>query len=339
MRGAVLIAALVALASAARANDTQAVLRAGGLIFAKSAAVRIEREDLSIAPGDIRVRYLFRNLTAAPVTALIAFPLPDLDMGDLSETPHTFHFNGRDGDVVDFRLWVNGKPVAAALEARAVNDKDADITATLRALHIPLVGAHSDREALDALAALKPAAVRRLVAVGGAYPDEWTGSDTVKHPRWKVRAAYHWRQTFPPGTTVTIEHRYRPVMGEVLFDSFADVTADNALGALGERPDERRSWCATPGEVGAVGAGKDGRAKVQWVEYVLKTGANWAGPIGAFHLRIDPGVGARAFTCPIPGLALRRAGPALAADRVGFTPTSDIAVMFLSSGGPVPHLP
>lgn len=327
------------MAGAARANDTQAVLRAGGLRFEKSAAVRVEREDLTIAPGDIRVRYQFRNLTAAPVTALIAFPLPELDVGDLSETPHTFHFNGRDGDVVDFRLLVNGKPAAAELEARAVNYKGVDITATLRALAIPLVGARSDNETLDALAALKPAAVRRLVAVDGAYPDEWVGSDTIKHPKWKVRAAYHWRQTFPPGVTVTIEHRYRPVMGEVLFDSFADVTSDNALGALGEWPDEHRSWCATPAQVNAFGEGRNGRAKVQWVEYVLKTGANWAGPIGAFHLSIVPGARARAFTCPIPGLQLRHDGAGLSADRANFTPTSDIAVMFLSPGGPVPKLP
>ncbi|HEY2179900.1 MAG TPA: DUF4424 family protein [Caulobacteraceae bacterium] len=337
-RGAIITIVALALAGAARANDTQAVLKAGGLKFEKSAAVRIEREDLTIAPDGIRVRYVFRNLTAAPVTTLIAFPLPELDVGDLSETPHTFHFNGRDGDVVDFRLTVNGRPVAATLEARAVNYKGRDITDTLSTLHIPLVGARSDEETLDALAALKPAAVKRLVAVDGAYPDEWVGSDSIKHPKWIVRSAYHWRQTFPAGATTVIEHRYRPVMGEVMFEKFADLLPDNALGALGTWPEEHRSWCATAKSVDAYTAGRDeDQANVQWVEYVLKTGANWAGPIGAFHLTIAPGAKSAAFTCPIKGLTLRKVGRDLVADRTAFTPTADIAVMFLTDAGPAKH--
>ena len=60
-------------------------------------------------------------------------------------------------------------------------------------------------------------------------------SDT-KHPRWIVHAAYHWRQTCPAGAPVRIEHRYRPVLGEIVFDKFADLLPDNALGALGEWP-------------------------------------------------------------------------------------------------------
>ena len=330
MRRALLLAAILALPALARADDTQAVLAGGGLRFTKSAAIAMEREDLSLSPAEVRVAFVFRNRGAEPITTDVAFPLPELDVGDFSEIPHTFHYSGRDGDLVDFHLSVDGKPVVATLDARAFNEKGVDITRVLQSLRIPLVGARSDDEIDKAFHALKPAGVKRLLAAGGGYSDEWTGQDTARHPRWIVRAVYHWRQTFPAGTPVRIEHRYRPILGEIQFDKFADLLPDNALGALGAWPDEHRAWCATPALIAAAGD-SEARARVRWLEYILKTGANWAGPIGAFHLEIIPPPGATALTCPISGLTLRHAGHTILADRANFTPTSDLAVLFLST--------
>ncbi len=59
-----------------------AELSVGGLNFVRSADVAMESEVLSISPQNIVVTYQFRNLTSQPVTAQIAFPLPDLDLSD-----------------------------------------------------------------------------------------------------------------------------------------------------------------------------------------------------------------------------------------------------------------
>ena len=98
------------------ANDTMAVGAAGGLVFLKSADVEILSEDLTVASDAIRVRYEFRNRSAQPVDALIAFPLPDVDLAaDVMMIPA----DGLPADnFVGFAVTVDGKPVTPALDAR-----------------------------------------------------------------------------------------------------------------------------------------------------------------------------------------------------------------------------
>ncbi len=327
-----ILAAILAIAGAALANDTEAVLGAGGLTFAKSAALRMESEDLRLSSLEVRVAYVFRNLSDRPVTTRIAFPLPDVDVGDMSETPHRFHLSGRDGDIVDFRLTVNGKPTPAALEARAINGQGMDVTQWLRRFHIPLIGARSENEVERALNALTPAQVRALAAagVGVVYADEWKAPGDVKHPGWKVRAAYHWVQTFPAHSEVRIEHRYAPVLGGLPAIPARDVTAAKLAGE-GVWPDEKRGWCLNPA-LAREAAGPDTRRPMSlaWLEYVLRTGANWAGPIGHFRLEIAADPGGVVSACPVPGLVLQRQAGSLTAERASFTPSSDIAVLFLT---------
>jgi hypothetical protein len=182
-----------------------------------------------------------------------------------------------------------------------------------------------------ALNALSPEAVKILAAAGAVYADEWATPGDVKHPGWKVKAAYHWRQTFPAGGEVRIEHRYRPVLGGLPALSASEVTAAK-LANEGAWPDEKKGWCLTPSvkrEALSQGPPQAGFA-ASWLEYVLRTGANWAGPIGHFRLEIAPDPKGVASTCPIPGLVLKREGRSIIAERADFTPTSDIAVLFIA---------
>jgi hypothetical protein len=319
---------ILTLAGAARANDTEAVLGTGGLTFAKSTSLRMESEDLTLSRRAVRVAYRFRNLSDRPITTRVAFPLPTVDVGDMSETPHSFHLSGRDGDIVDFHLIVDGRPAPAALEARAISTKGQDVTALLAGHHVPLIGVRSEEEVERALNRLTPSEVKVLAAAGAVYADEWTSPGDVKHPGWKVQAAYHWVQTFPAHGEVRIEHRYAPVLGGVHFERAADLARPRALSSDGVWPDEKRSWCLDPGRVRALPAGA---VSASWLEYVLRTGANWAGPIGRFRLTIDADPGGIVSTCPIPGLTLQRSGPNLFAERAGFTPRSDLAVLFATA--------
>jgi len=63
---------------------------------------------------------------------------------------------------------------------------------------------------------------------------------------------------------------------------------------------------------------------------VLKTGANWRGPIGRFELQIDKGGAELVSTCPVPGLHLQRAPYGFNAVANDYTPISDLDILFVS---------
>jgi hypothetical protein len=68
------------------------------------------------------------------------------------------------------------------------------------------------------------------------------------------------------------------------------------------------------------------------VQYVLKTGANWQGPIGHFELHIDKGGADLVSTCPIPGLQLQRAPYGFNAGATNYMPVSNLDILFVSAG-------
>ncbi len=301
------------------ANDTNAVLGAGGLVFTKTDELRMEREDLLLSTERIRVSYVFRNLTDHDITTTVAFPMPDLDMGDLSEAPHVFHLTGREGDVVDFHVRVDGKEVKPSLDVRAVNEAGNDVTEVLRRNHLPLTEIRTSDDVYKAMKALRPGQVKELVAADAIYDDG-------EHPRWTTKAAYHWQQTFPANAVVKVEHDYRPVVGGGLFALDLAAWSDTSYP---------RQWCPDAAFLKAARALKHRDPRYvggEWIEYVLKTGANWAGPIGHFRLEIAKGKADLVSTCPIPGLTLIKQGRSFVAEGDNYTPTTDLKVLFLSGG-------
>ena len=82
------------------------------------------------------MRYAFRNTTDTPIRLLVAFPLPDVDMAELFEVPIDIPSPESD-DFVDFRVTVNGAPVDAQVDQRAIAQA-IDRTDLLKSLSIPL---------------------------------------------------------------------------------------------------------------------------------------------------------------------------------------------------------
>ena len=62
----------------ALANDSTAELGTGGLILSRTDAVRMVKEDLFISEEKVTVDYVFRNVTDADVSTIVAFPMPDI---------------------------------------------------------------------------------------------------------------------------------------------------------------------------------------------------------------------------------------------------------------------
>ena len=279
----------IALASLpARANDSTAELGAGGLVMTHSAEIDMRSEDLFISENEVRVRYHFFNHAAADVTTRVAFPMPDIVYAD--QDSNISIPDATSDNFLDFATKVNGAPVKMELEQKALA-KGIDHTAYLRALGLPLAFyKETAGKALDGLAKNKWPEMVRLGL--GEITEYGTTSAMEKHlePRWTLQSAYHWNQLFPAGQETMIEHSYKPAVGSSAGTSVGTKDWDSKEAAT-----YKRNYCLDA-DVFSYVAQSMKRAKADYppltesrIEYILKTGANWASPIGDFRMVVDKG--------------------------------------------------
>lgn len=265
------------------ANDTLAVLGAGGLELVTTEHIEMASEDLYLSPSEVRVRYAFRNASDRDITTTVAFPLPAIDQSAIAniELPVAAEQN-----FVDFLVKVDGETVETALEQKALLDDGTDVTAVLAKAGLPINTRSPGWD--EKLAALPDDVWQDLVAKGlfdtGDGP---ANRDDEVSPLWDLQATFHWQQRFPAGKTITVDHSYKPIRGGGIVYSGDDLTGygDYCLdesGAVGVR----RLLRAAQAEARKDPLKSPGVAAVE-VEYVLTTGANWKGAIGDFHLTID----------------------------------------------------
>jgi len=323
-------AGLLSLAAAPTlANDSTAELTTGGLVLAKSAGIEMRSEDLAVSTQEIVVHYRFFNHGAQDVTTTVAFPMPDIvwdgpDTNIAVPAPDSPNF-------LDFRTTVDGQPVAAQNEQKALA-KSVDITQRLVALGVPL--APQSDKTWKALDSLKPADKDALVKAEIAIPDDYDAGKGWEHhlaPNWTLKSSFFWTQTFPAGRELVVEHRYRPSVGE---------TVGTEVGAPSIDPEEAKRYATlycvdrdfVSGARKAQKPGADGSFTTPMFErriaYVLTTGANWAGPIGDFRLTVDKGEPDSLVSFCADGV--KKIGPTTFEVRhANFTPTRDLDVLIL----------
>lgn len=273
-------AGLLALATAALANDSTATTGAGGLVLRQTADIDMVSEDLFVSVEQIRVHYVFRNRAARDVNVTVAFPMPDRDLSAMRETDV--------GYPSDFHTRVAGRPVTATLE-RHIIARGRDQTALLQGLHIPLApGADGTGNIIAALAALPAARKAELRRLGLVDADEYDPQHFV--PMWTVRDTWYWQQNFPAGRDLIVDHSYRPGAGSsngtpLAFPDYrrsADGRAEAALYCA-----DADFLASLDRRTRAIGEGAE-LADFR-VDYILTTGANWRSPIGDFRLVVDKG--------------------------------------------------
>jgi hypothetical protein len=234
------------------------------------------------------VRYRFTNLTASPVNLTVAFPLPDID---LSEGESIAFPSSDPVNFVDFETRIDGQSIKFGIEQHAIVG-DKDVTARLRELKIaPLPVGDRQFRSQDL-----PEATRTKMAGEGLLMP--AGSNErgrpLYEPGWIVKTSAVREQTFPAGKPVSVEHTYRPSVGGSA-DTILRKGLRQAKAMAPELERYRREYCVTDEFLRKLdriaGAAQANSAMVQErrVSYVLKTGANWAGPIKEFRLSIDPG--------------------------------------------------
>jgi Domain of unknown function (DUF4424) len=326
--GVAVAASSVLWSAAAGANDSTAELAAGGLVLTKSPAIEMRAEDLYISARQVRVRYRFANTSAQDVTVTVAFPMPDITTegyDDMLSIPTQDPVN-----ILGFATLVDGKPVAAQVEQKAIK-RGVDETAYLKSLGVPLAPhLASTNAALDRL----PQPVKdALVAKGLAVIDEYGDSETTikKHweATWTLKTTYFWRQTFPAGREIVVEHSYTPSVGESAGTEWgspyyakqpayaqqrAHYCIDDAFLAGARKP-------MKPGDMSAP-------FTEQRIEYILTSGANWKAPIGDFRMVVDKGDPANLVSFCADGV--KKISPTeFEVRHANFTPTRDVSIVIL----------
>src|SRR5262249_26458249 len=141
--------------------------------------------------------------------------------------------------------------------------------------------------------------------------------DDGKHdiiPVWITKTSFYWTQTFLAGKELHIKHTYRagPFSSFVTEQEAEWCTDDAYKAAFKKLPKTELNLGLFLGEA---------------VRYVLKTGANWAGPIGDFTLKLDKAGRVLLSTCPIPGLSLKRQGNMFVAHAQNYTPSANLNIL------------
>jgi hypothetical protein len=287
-----MVVGAMAATCTARANDTAAELSIGGLQLVRTDDIAMESEDLRISLDRVSVRYQFANTSRKPVTLTVAFPLPDID---LSETDNVALPSTDPVNFVDFETKIDGSAAPFQINQRAmVGDKD--VSALLDQFKLPLlpVGSREIR-----VADLPNATRTKLVDQGLLMPAGTNDKGRQQYAvAWIAKTTAVRQQTFPPDRKVIVEHQYRPSVGTSSDTILRRILRSNkSLSAEVQR--YRKDYCVSDAFLAELdrraGNGPLNASMIQErrINYVLKTGANWAGPIRSFKLTIDPGNGDR----------------------------------------------
>ncbi|GAA0471542.1 DUF4424 domain-containing protein [Parasphingorhabdus litoris] len=275
---------LLAIAAPARANDSAAAVRLGGLELKQNDAISMDSEELFLSLKRVIVKYEFTNTTDRDITTLVSFPLPAL--------PHEIgaHFGDQkfpDWKAIDFQTKVNGK--AVTLEYRDIITADGkDITQRVKQLGWPTQYwlDHDFQRKLEQL----PKAELDKYLTEGLIKRSARGMD--HYIDWQVSTHITREQTFPANQTIKVEHSYRPITG-------GTNGGNMSANVRGETSDYGFKWfqknyCIDDNFIASFDETYYSRfeeKREQYVElfldYRLLPGANWQGPIKKFRLVVE----------------------------------------------------
>ena len=305
----VAVLCMLLAAGAVEAQEPSREIAGGGLWLVNDPAIAFHGKDLVISETEIRATYVLRNTARTARTIVMAFPLPEIDMASLGD--QTAHLAAPQSDnFVAATIAADGQPVAGEIEQRAYA-VGLDVTRHLEEAGIPLFP--MQKRIGDRLGRLEPAVRRDLGQRGIVRIDD----DRVA-PNWLLRTVVHWRQTFGPGQSVSVQLAYRPVVAEARFSA-------EALESV------RGTHCvdvAIEADITRLVAAKGGQVTLRWLTYSLTAGSHLFGEIGQFRLALEKShIHDIIATCR---KGLRQPGPrVLEWSAQAFHPDDDVHVLFV----------
>ncbi len=316
---------------AAMANDSQAAIGLGGLALTRSDAVSMDSEDLYISKNEIRVRYRFTNHSSRDIETLVSFPVPSLPHGiegDYHDTAMPEY------EKLEFRSTIDGKPLELHHVQRA-EVAGRDVTQRLTALGWPLRWFEDVDDPVAFVARLTPAQKAAYRREGLLKPSPYDRNMLM--PAWSLVTHVTRTQTFPAGKTVEVTHRYVPYAGGSVGGAL-DKDArgrDYNLWRVRKFCIDRSFNAAFDRQRSAIPNKEYGEAPYGeiWLSYILKTGANWRGPIRDFRLVVDKGSPDNLVSFCMNGV--RKISPTqFEVRKSNYTPTRDLDVMIVEFSKP-----
>jgi len=309
-----------------RANDSMAEIAVGGLVFTKTADVAMRSEELKISEKSVDVLYHFYNNSTNPITSLVAFPMPDIGPDLVVETAGVTVPTQDQENLFGFVTTVNGKKVQARIEQKAIA-RNVDQSDLLRGMHIPL--AQHLQLTKDAIYKLTPEQIKILLT-SGLLEDHGSDANHDYYPIWTLKSAYFWEQTFPPQSETVIHHHYKPAVGVSVQASptIGDGSAGHDYDKYGIDSDFVKAFKKRKTSDPASTNGFSSPWSEYRIGYILKTGANWAKPIGTFRLVVDKGEAENLLS--FKGENVKKISPVeFEMIKTNFTPTQDIDILIL----------
>ena len=321
--------ASIGLYGAAEANDGFFGLPAGGLTLQQSANIAMQEEDLYISLDEVRVNYVFRNDSNAPVKAQVGFPMPGLPVSVNfdAETGYDLH-EIKDLELLKFETRINGQVVTSKPIVRAYyypeqipwekQDRfyftDAkDITSELVAASVPLTfDANAIRAAFARLSPAKKAEWNRRAIY---FKDA-----NYEAPNWFLSTVFVRDQTFPATTLVRVQHKYKPFpSGFVMVSNHFAFDKELAKSSCVDAPTERAIKRLLKPQGGGAG---------HVIDYILTTANTWKGPIGRFRLTVNKGAARNIVS--FCGTGVKKTGPtSFSLEYTNFKPTQDLKVLIV----------
>lgn len=134
--------------------------------------------------------------------------------------------------------------------------------------------------------------------------------------KWTVTVTHHWLQTFPAGKTISVKHSFQ-ADGSFIFDVAHVKEHEVQLS---------HDYCVGPVLMRALKKGGEG--VVHQVHYILRTGANWKGPIGHFVLRLEKETPSQKVSLCVDGFKKVDART-FVLEKTNFVPTQDLKIAFI----------
>jgi Domain of unknown function (DUF4424) len=333
MKRFIAAAALLALSPTASANDSSAAVGVGGLELRQNDSISMDSEDLFISRELVKVKYRYTNRTAKDVETLVSFPLPSIPWGI---GPYLSEQGYPDWNNLRFSTKVDGKPATLSRVDR-VEVAGKDVSARLKQLGWP-IAYWEDYEFMEGLIGLPEK--EKSAAIKEGLLRRPADDPKAVEPAWQLVAHITRKQTFPAGKTITVEHEYTPVAGGSVGGALVAEYRNNPELDYG---DYAKKYCidkaflkgfdkiyaAKLKSFNAKGPEYSGIPHMEhWVSYVLKSGANWRGPIKDFRLVIDKEKPGNLLS--FCGMGVKKISPTqFEMRKTNFEPTSDIDILIV----------
>jgi hypothetical protein len=335
MKKLVLTAALASLSMPSSANDSSAAIGVGGIELTQNAAISMDSEDLFLSRAQVRVKYLYTNTSANDVETLVSFPLPPI--------PQIFEGYIESSSFSDwkeqlkFKTLINGKAADLTYREEVIipgHSAAKDVTKRLKDLKWPIRYWESDDFDQKFIEPLSVADKAKFVTEGLLRKDP----DSDYHsPNWQIQAHVTRMQKFPAGKTIAVEHSYTPIAGGSVGGALTpEYRKDPEMGFK----DYAATFCidkafltgfdkryAANKKKAEVRGNEYGVAYMEhWLDYVLKSGANWKGPIKNFRLVVDKEKPDNLLSFCMTGV--KKISPTrFEVRKINFEPTQDIKIL------------